>query len=134
MVYANAEFNSDLFTPAFASTSTLLTQLTQIFTYRGEFIWTQNAIDEINAWNRAKCPPTPNHSKLAHYNARRALHTIKLSMISAASRSGELQVTIDDFERAKDWLLAAEVVMPDIFRAMGQKSDSQVIMDMHYHI
>jgi hypothetical protein len=24
--------------------------------------------------------------------------------------------------------------MPDIFRAMGQKSDSQVLLDMHFHL
>jgi hypothetical protein len=45
------------------------------------------AIDEINAWNQAGCPPSPGHSKLLHYNGRRALHVIKLSMISAVSRA-----------------------------------------------
>jgi hypothetical protein len=55
-------------------------------------------------------------------------------MISAVSRSRELHVTVDDFERAKDWLLAAEQTMPDIFRAMGQKSDSQILNDMHFHL
>ena len=53
-------------------------------------------------------------------------------MISAASRSPELHVTVEDFERAKSWILEVEVLMPDIFRAMGQRSDSQVIADMHF--
>ena len=135
MIYADAVPAADLFAMREIKASGLSAKLGEIFTYKGEFQWTQNAIDEINAWNRAGCPPTPEHSKLRHYNGRRALHTIKLAMISSASRgTGELVVTVDDFERAKDWLIEAEQTMPDIFRAMGQKSDSQVIADMHFHI
>jgi hypothetical protein len=46
----------------------------------------------------------------------------------------EMIVTVDDFERARDWLLAAEEPMPDIFRAMGQKSDVQILTDLHMHL
>ena len=134
MIYADAAPPADLFSTIAIKSSSLMGDLAKIFEYKGEFVWSKNAIDEINAWNRAGCPPAPTHSKLLHYNGRRALHTIKLSMISAASRGPELHVTVDDFERAKDWLIAAEVTMPDIFRAMGQRSDSQVITDMHFHL
>lgn len=134
MIYADAAPAIDLFSTAAIQSSILLPKLTEIFTYKGEFVWDQSAIDEINAWNRSGCPPTPTHSKLLHYNGRRALHTIKLCMISAVSRSPELHVTVDDFERAKDWLTTAEITMPDIFRAMGQRSDSQVISDLHFHL
>jgi hypothetical protein len=134
MIYADAAPAIDLFSTVAVSSSALMSELARIFEYKGEFSWTQNAIDEINAWNRSGCPPAPTHSKLSHYNGRRPLHTIKLSMIASASRSPELRVTVEDFERAKDWLLAAEVTMPDIFRSMGQRSDSQVLLDLHFHL
>jgi hypothetical protein len=134
MIYANEAPASDLFSMVTISSSTLSVDLRKLFELKGEFVWTKQAIDEINAWNRHGCPPAPTHSKLLHYNGRRALHTIKLSMISSISRSPELIVTVDDFERAKNWLIEAEITMPDIFRAMGQRSDSQVILDMHFHL
>jgi hypothetical protein len=134
MIYASTAPKADLFARFNSNNETLLPQLRRIFELKGEFAWTKQAVDEINAWNQAGCPPVPDHNKLLHYNGRRALHIIKLSMISAVSRSEQLIVTLDDFERAKDWLLHAEKFMPDIFRAMAQKSDQQILMDLHYHI
>lgn len=133
-IYSGSTPKADLFAAHSQESATLLPDLKKIFDLKGEFVWSKNAVDEINAWNQANCPPTPTHSKLLHYNGRRALHTIKLSMISAISRSPELHVTIDDFERAKDWLIEAEKVMPDIFRAMGQRSDQQILADLHFHL
>jgi hypothetical protein len=134
MIYADATPPADLFATREAMTTFLGTRLNSIFELQGPMNWTKNAIDEINAWNRAGCPPTPTHNKLLHYNGRRALHTIKLSMISSVSRGNDMTVSVDDFERARDWIIAAEVRMPDIFRAMGMKSDIQIITDMHYHL
>jgi hypothetical protein len=134
MIYANETFKGDLFATVARRASNLAVGLNDIFKYKGEFSWTRPAVDEINAWNNAGCPPTPTHSKLLHYNRRRALHTIKLAMISSAASSPELIVTVDDFERAKDWLIAAEIHMPDIFRAMGQRSDTQILTDLHFHL
>ena len=134
MIYADGTLTSDLFAMLTQRASGLSQRLNDIFKYKGEFAWTQQAIDEINAWNNVGCPPTPTHSKLLHYNRRRALHTIKLAMISSAARGPELVVTVDDFERAKDWLITAEVRMPDIFRAMGQRSDTQILADLHFHL
>ena len=134
LIYSGATPKADLFAMHAQQSSSLMPELKKIFDLKGEFVWSKNAIDEINAWNQAGCPPAPTHTKLLHYNGRRALHTIKLSMISSASRSPELHVTVDDFERARDWLLDAEKVMPDIFRAMGQRSDHQILSDMHFYL
>jgi hypothetical protein len=134
MIYANEAPKADLFAMVTNQNTTLAPALAKMFDLKGEFVWSKNAIEEINAWNRHGCPPIPSHSKLVHYNGRRALHTIKLAMISSVSRSLELHVTVEDFERAKDWLLEAETTMPDIFRAMGQRSDAQIITDLHYHL
>lgn len=94
--------------------------------------WTDDAKEAMSKWHRAKCPPIPTHSKLQHYATRRTLHTLKLCMIAAISRSGDLVIELQDFHRAQDWLLAAEQLMPDIFREMVGKSDGQVIQDLHY--
>jgi len=55
-------------------------------------------------------------------------------MISAISHTLELYVTLEDFERALDWLLDAETAMPNVFRAMHQKSDMQLVEDLWFHV
>jgi hypothetical protein len=134
MIYADSAPPTDLFSYNTIKSSDLVLQLRRVFDLKGEFVWSKQAIDEVNAWHKAGCPPTPGHSKLLHYNGRRSLHAIKLSMISCASRGNGLHVTVDDFERARDWLLQAETVMPDIFRAMGMRSDQQILSDLHLHL
>lgn len=134
MIYAEGAPPADLFSYNAFNSTDLIIKLRRIFALKGEFSWSKQAIDEINAWNRAGCPPTPAHSKLLHYNGRRALHVIKLSMISAVAGHEDLNVTLDDFERAREWLLGAEAVMPDIFRAMGARSDQQILADLHLYL
>ena len=109
-------------------------ELNTVFNLYGQFQWHKEAADELLAWHYAGAPPVPEHNKLQHYNGRRVLNVMKLSMISAISRGPKLIVLPEDVDRAKTWLLSAEVLMPDIFRAMGAKSDSQVIDDLHYHL
>jgi hypothetical protein len=53
-------------------------------------------------------------------------------MISSASRCCDLEIAQEDVERARSWLLEAEKFMPDIFASMKQKSDSQVLLDLHF--
>ena len=98
----------------------------------GAFQWDEDAAKEIERWYLGGCDPVPEHSKLTHYNGRRILHILKLCMISAMSRSPKLRITLLDLTRAKDWLLAAEATMPDIFKEMVSKSDGQVIQEMHF--
>ena len=66
--------------------------------------------------------------------SRRKAHIIKLCMISAVSRTQNLIVELDDFTRAQKWLLDAEISMPDVFRAMKQKSDEQLIKEAHHWV
>lgn len=100
----------------------------------GPFTWARDAQIAMEEWAKAKCPPVPQHSKLTHYVPRRTLHTVKLSMVAAVSRTGTLHIELQDFTRARDWLLEAEVLMPDIFREMAQKSDKQIIEELHFYI
>lgn len=109
----------------------LVIRLTHMADLIGEVSWTPAAAHKLELWLASGCQPVPEHSKLEHYNPRRILHALKLCTISAISRSGELQIIEDDVTRAIDWLLAAEVDMPGIFRSMKGKSDEQVFMELH---
>lgn len=99
----------------------------------GEFIWEDDAQDADRHWlNELKMEPVPTYGRLKHYNTRRNEHLVKLAMVSAISAGHGLTVTLSDFERAQTWLFEAESKMPDIFRAMHQKSDQQLLNDTHY--
>jgi hypothetical protein len=97
----------------------------------GEYSWEPEAEEAIDTWVQGNCQPEPDHSRLTHYNQKRGLHTAKLSLISAASRGSDRIITLKDFERARVWLLHAEHLMPNIFRAMKGKSDQQVLEEVY---
>lgn len=101
------------------------------FKHYGEFEWDEDAKDFINDWNNKGLHPRPQHSKLLHYCGRRMPNVLKLSMISAVAAGNFPFVKLNDVLRAKDWLLEAENAMPDIFMAMVQKSDTQLLSDVH---
>jgi len=100
----------------------------------GEAKWAAAAVETIADWHRAGRPPEPQHSKLAHYNNSRSMFAIKLALISTVSRTGGLLVELVDVKRALAWLLEAEALMPDVFREMIGKSDTQVIEEMYYYL
>lgn len=93
----------------------------------GPYSWEQSAANELNKWNKSRCYPEPDHSRLIHYNTKRAVLIAKLSLISCASRGESQEIKLRDLERARRWLLHAETLMPNIFREMKGKSDRQVL-------
>lgn len=109
----------------------LLGELKQMLPLFGEFTWTEEARKAIMAADAVDFPPIPAHSRLQHYNTRRVMSVIKLSMIAAVSRTRKLVVELQDFQRALNWLLEIEALMPDIFRAMVGKSDQEVLLELH---
>ena len=112
----------------------LLMGLNRMAGMYGPMDWAPEASAEMEAWAKGGCQPVPEHSKLTHYVPRRAIHTIKLATISAASRGEAMTIELEDVERARTWLLTAERAMPDIFREMVGRSDSQVIQELHFHL
>lgn len=100
----------------------------------GVMKWTPAAADLLDTWHMSGGPPTPTHSKLAQYVRNRSVNVIKLSTISAVSRGEGLVIEESDVGRAIEWLISAEKRMPDVFRAMIGKSDSQVIEEMHLFV
>jgi hypothetical protein len=100
----------------------------------GEIRWEDTAMQAANAWINSGMAPEPTYSRLIHYNTRRDMHVLKLAMISSISAQRNMRVEASDVDRAKSWLLDAEKFMPDVFRAMGQKSDVQVLVDLHEYV
>ena len=119
---------------AIINTVWLQRRLAKIFELWGEVTWSEEAHDGLHDWLREGLTPVPTHSRLDDYRERRLIHVIKLTMISAVSAGRDLFIELEDFERARGWLLDAEKVMPDVFRAMRQKSDEQLISELHYHL
>lgn len=110
----------------------LVQQMQAMIKRIGRFEWDPDAAKKMQHWNRSGQAPKPEHSKLHHYTARRVLHALKLSMISSASRGDDMRISIQDVERSLGWMFASEDRMPDIFREMVNKSDSQVIDELHF--
>lgn len=137
MVYAgDAPFQELFYDPEIEQglRKQILAKLAHISQLYGPMLWTPAAAEGIASWHKKGGPPAPTHSKLVHYNRARSLHATKLAMISAISRTGALIIDTLDVSRAISWLVEAERLMPDIFREMIGKSDSQVIEEMHYFV
>lgn len=103
---------------------------------QGQLLWELKAQAALMAWYRAGFPPVPSHERLEHYCGKRITYIIKLSMISAASRDlcASMAVTLDDFERARRWMLDAEATMPEVFTNMIVASDAVLINETYHYI
>lgn len=117
----------------------LLHRLSLMSNLYGPAEWHPEAAKTVMNWHLAGLnnnggPPTPTHSKLVHYCKSRTQHILKLCLISAVARSGELKIEPIDVTRAMEWLFEAENFMPDVFRAMKGKSDIQVIEELHLYL
>ena len=110
----------------------LVTDLQTIGALVGKFTFTPETAKAIDAWHQAGGPPKPDHPKLSSYCARRTSHLLKLSMVACVSRSNELLITIDDYHRALEWMIEAEMYMPDIFKSISVGGDAKAIEDTYY--
>ncbi len=100
----------------------------------GEMSWTEEAQAAVAVWYDEGLIPVPTHSKLLHYSTRRLLLLTKLITIASISRKRDKIILAEDVERAKNWMLDAEKVMPDVFRAMLAKNDSELLQELHRYI
>lgn len=110
----------------------MLSDIAKIHALQGAFAVTEDFKVAINQWREKGQQPVPNHPKLLHYNSRRLAHLFKLCMISSADKGDSLLLTMEDFHRAMTWLLEAEMLMPEIFKAGAIHADAKT-MDEIYH-
>lgn len=135
MIYSGTPIKVKLFKITLkdqALRSCLLSDMAQMAELMGQMRAEDEVENELQRWYDEGMPPIPEHSKLVHYNGRRIMHMAKLMMISCLSRGNDLTITTQDLSRARDWLLEAEIHMPDIFREMAGRSDGQVIAELHH--
>jgi len=104
-----------------------------IFTMAGEMKFEPKAAAAINAWHVSGGQPAPDHPRLRNYNSRRTSHVLKLCVIACASSSDTMVIQHDHFMQALDWLLEAEIFMPDIFKAMVVNADAKAADECWHH-
>jgi hypothetical protein len=86
----------------------------------GEMRFEKAAAEAMDNFHLTDGEPRPDHPKLLSYNIRRTVHMLKLCIVFSVSRSDQLVVTLEDWQRAYDALIEVELHMPDIFKAMSQ--------------
>lgn len=136
MVFSDERIISDDF---FAHTSRdlptdMVHDLNLINSLVGQFSATEDFRNAINHWRKLGQGPVPDHPKLIHYNTRRLTHLLKLSMVAAVDQSDQLLLTKEAFNRAIGWLLEAEAVMPEIFKAGGTGADARAMDEIFHYV
>lgn len=104
----------------------LISDLEEIKLLTGEYKFTKDGLEQYKHWYRkqenniknGKWPVTD--PKFAGYISRRATHIKKVAMALSASRSADMVITEEDFNRAKKLLEVTEKKMPRAFRAVGK--------------
>gem|GEM_PF-1694137 len=108
----------------------LLFDLREITKLQGRFKVPKETRKVIEHWEiNDRDTELPTHNKLRHYNARRTIHLLKLSMVFSASRSNEMIIRVEDWERAHSALISAEKLMPQIFSSMSSSRGDGAHMD-----
>jgi len=102
----------------------ILIDLEEISTLTGQFKLQKSDRDIVEAYTtwriqQEKDPPIKD-PRLLNYNQRQPMHLWKLCMISSVSRSNDLVITFEDFERASKLLRSIETKMPMAFVGIGQ--------------
>lgn len=92
--------------------------LSSIASLRGEISFVPLAGQAVQDWLDSGMEPRITEPRLEEYNARRAMHFIKLCMLYAVARKS-LEVDLSDVEEAKETLLEAEKDMLNAFSYMG---------------
>lgn len=100
----------------------------------GKMEFEEDVKEALTAWHLAGGPPAPTHPKLTHYVTRRTAHLLKLCMIACASSGDTRVITLEHYSEALGWLLEAEAVMPDIFRAMRSGGDGKVMEECYHYL
>lgn len=97
----------------------------------GKITFERDAAAVLEKWNQTRREHEPKHPRLTHYNTRRMVHLLKLSIIAAVDH-GALTIGLEDVQRAQEWLAGAEAQMADIFLAMTSGGDARVINECHH--
>ena len=113
----------------------LIEDLKQMSTLTGDFTITEDAAAAIEAWHLFGCEQDkPQHSRLLHYNARRIMHCLKLSMAFSVSESNNMVIELKHWDAARELLLETEELMPEIFKEISAGGQAAEIEEAFLHI
>lgn len=100
----------------------------------GKFLFSEEAKESINNFARQGVyggKPIPSHPRLLNYATRRTAHMLKLMQVSCADRAeGNMEILVEDFDRAYEWLIEMETNVPEIFKEASADSDQKVALDL----
>jgi hypothetical protein len=135
MVFSDERIIGDLWKPYDRSLpKDMLSDIGMIHHLHGPFAITEDFKVAIDKWRNNGQTPAPTHPKLLHYATRRSAHLLKLCMISSADKGDSLLLTMEDFTRALTWLLEAEILMPEIFKAGGVLADAKAMEEIYHFV
>lgn len=101
--------------------------LEMIWGMQGEFVPDESYIEAWIDWYSVQDETPPFHDpRLAGYLERRAVHTLKLSMVANASRGGDMTLTAEDLHTALRYLTSIEPMMPMVFRGIGKSELAEI--------
>ena len=115
-------------------TADLIADLKHISNLFGRFTITEAYRAAVNNWKALGEPPTPSHPRLIHYITRRRVHLYKLSMVASVDRGDDMTLTEDDFLTAIGWLVEAETVMEDVFKAGATNADAAAMDEIQHFV
>jgi len=127
MIYCGVQSKKELFgetTKTVELRNALIKDLISVAKLKGKFHWTPDAKEAAEDWHKHREEDEPKHSRLASYNTTRVIHCLKIAMVAAAASNNNMEVTLEDFMNAKNLLLEAERVMPEIFKEMVVSTDA----------
>ena len=86
---------------------------------QGEYIFDNDAAQDLVDWGGTDFAPVPKDTRFEHYNSRRFVQIVKMCMVVAAARRQETLITREDLAAVKTILLEAERVMPEAVKSIG---------------
>ena len=94
----------------------------------GKMTFSQGAADAMTAWHLSGGKPSPDHPRLVEgYNGRRTRQMLKLCMVASIADGDTMEISLEHYNRAMNWLTEAEEYMPDIFKALSNGGDNRVM-------
>jgi hypothetical protein len=105
----------------------LAEDLAHISTLRGPFRISDRWYKAYDNFYQQQDKVSPiSHFKFEHYIGRRQTHLQKLCMVFCIARGDDLELQLQDFQRAEDLLIRTEKLMPAVFAGHGRVAAASI--------
>lgn len=117
---------ANLFTTDNPNFQRLSGDMEKLLLMTGEFRWSKDAMEFLEAWYKDKMAPFPTNPRLSHYCTRRLTHISKLAMVYSAARSDDMCISLGHIMSAKATLLEAEDTMNEAIAQLGTNQFKEI--------